>query len=202
MSASWSGNDDGNEKQQLENILITLVKLLQLFADQESEQQTMESLAECMKIAFPGSLKLLLEEFGKEKISVRKCPALMKILERRQRMLNEKLKERPKFTWRMPQATLPLYKHQDVQEFLRSDLEEMIYSPPFRDENELELFIKNYQGFWNNERHYSCKITKDSDTSVLIKKTKKMFEHKIKQYNEFESELGCIKTFIKNLGLN
>jgi hypothetical protein len=62
-----------------------------------------------------------------------------------------------------------------------------------------QSFIKNYQGFWRYDRHYSCKITKYSDSSVLIKKTKEKFEHTANEYNEYESELGCIKTFIKNL---
>jgi len=156
-----------------------------------------------MKRVFPESVKWLLEKFGKESIAVRRSPALLKILEARQRTLNEKIKERPKFTWRMPQSRLASYKYPSVHEFLQSDREEMIYYlPQFRGQGDLEKFIKKYNGFWNNGRQFSCRITKDSDSSVLIKKTKRLFEHRVKEYKECERELGCIKTFIKNLGLN
>lgn len=186
--------EDTNKQEQ---VLIALVKLVQLFA---VDQQTMDSLAECMKSAVQGSVNRLLDEFRKEQIEVRRCEALVKMLEARQRWLAFKLTERPvEFTWRMSQATLPLDEHPLVLEFLHSNSEEMIYSPPFRDQDDLEFFIYYYQGFWCCDRHYSCKITKYSDTSVLIKKTKEMFENTANEYNEYERELGCIKTFIKNL---
>ena len=209
LLASWSSwrrdvvektyQEDTNKQEQ---VLVALVKLLHLFANQTSEQ-TMQSLAECMKSAVLDSVNRLLDEFSKEKIEVRRCPALVKMLEARQRTLNFKLSYRPtEFTWRMSHATLPLDDHPRVREFLHSDLEEMIYSPPFKNQDELEFFIYYYQGFWETDRHYSCKITKHSDTSVLIKKTKEMFENTANKYNEYDSELECIKTFIKNLGLN
>lgn len=200
IGANQYYHSDGNEKQQLEYVIVTLVKLLQQFADQTSEQTT-ESLSESIKIAFPGNVKWLLEKFAKEKIAVRRSPALLKILEARQRTLNEMIKERPKFTWRMPQSRLPSYKHPSVYEFLQSDREEMIYYPSFRCgvEGEIEKFIKKYHGFWNNDRQFSCRITKDSNSSVLIKKTKRLFEHRVKEYKKHERELECIKTFIKDL---
>ena len=85
LLSSWSSwRRDMGEKTYQENtnkqeqVLVALVKLVQLFAvvDQESEQQTMQSLAECMKSAVVGSVSRLLDEFRKEKkIEVRRCEA-------------------------------------------------------------------------------------------------------------------------------
>lgn len=103
--------------------------------------------------------------------------------------LKEKLKEKPTFSWRMPEAEFP--DHKLVEEFLRSDQEKFSYTGVFDANNSAKDFVGKYK-----YRRMGDKFSVDmgyngkgSDGRVRITKTKSYFNEIIRVYEKYEFDL-------------
>ena len=80
-------------------------------------------------------------EFQKEKSALKKCTRIKNLFELRKAALEEKLKNKPPFSWSMPEVKIP--EHPSVQAFLRGEGEKMTYSVPFKTVQEVRNFIND-----------------------------------------------------------
>jgi hypothetical protein len=106
-----------------------------------------------------------------------------------------------KFTWSMPEATMP--EHKEVQKFLRSDSHKMVYSSAFKTSHDAAEFIKLYDVLDSQLKNgYSASMTIDTSTSVKIHKTRKYYESRLsllaKHKQELINTLSLYTNFKKN----
>ena len=207
----WRKNlDDEREEDILveevkkRHVLVIIAKTLHLFHDHPIVNDAFDALIEtALKPTNDEDEDLLFydlsTEFQKEKSALKKCTRIKSLFERRKAALEEKLKQKPPFSWSMPKANIP--EHPSVQVFLRGEDEKMTYSAPFKSAQEVRNFINDYNdcyGWGIYMREFSAKITEKPGKTVLIKKTKKVHEDRVRKYGFYESEIARIKSYFQS----
>lgn len=138
--------------------------------------------------------KNFIDELIKEKEAFASFEPVRQALLSRKVWLETKLAERPPFTWRMPEASLA--EHPLVEQFLRGDDECVIYSAPFFHTLQIKNFINTYRDLegWSN-RGYSIDIRERPERTVLITKTRKIYDRMVLPFSAMEEELKLIEQF-------
>lgn len=135
--------------------------------------------------------------------SVKSSPFVMNVFKVRKQWLEARLAETPPvFSWSMPLASMP--RHPRVEEFLRSDQAEMRYQLDSVDH--VRSFIQLYgsdlsSSGYSDENGYSAQLselTQPNGTSVLIKKTTKLFEQQMAKFKAYADELNKINSFLES----
>jgi hypothetical protein len=88
------------------------------------------------------NLRPLTIELQEEFSFFKDCKPIMDILRHRKQWLEKTVASRVEFNWRMPNASFP--RHPDVERFLKSNEESMVYSTPFHDIDYARNFARKY----------------------------------------------------------
>lgn len=173
-----------------------LLELMDLFPDERDSAKKALS-GEVLKTikqkeSYPDQLCWILENQRELLIMF---PALLSIFVEKKSALEKLAREKPVFSWSMPDAKLSKYPL--VEEFLRSEQTEMRYQ--FNSENDLRMFLNKYQdnfGYSSIENGFSANITALPNRMARIEKTRKLFESKMEVFLSAPGKIQHINDFL------
>ena len=140
------------------------------------------------------SMKNMAFEFLKEEdASLKACPLVREMFEERKKQLDDIIKNFSVFSWRMPYAQIE--GHPRVQEFLRSDLQEMEYQ--IADPSDLAGFIYTCNCSWMQDT-FSVQVSKKSAKVALIKKTKRWYQKQLENRKNHLAEFLYVSAYLSN----
>lgn len=179
--------------------LVTLAKCFIFFA-KKTEAAFEEYKNLIIEEMDKDKLKILLSSFLVEWPCFEKCKPIIELLEQRKTWLENKLKDKPTFNWCMPEASFP--NHPEIEAFLRSDRERMVYSDHFRDAKKARKFVKDHDSSLFRFRLSDAPVTytvkmQAADKTIEITKTKNYFNDKNKIFTSYSEELKKINNSLQ-----
>lgn len=186
-----------------ETVLVVLVKALRFFVDSdEATRQCFDRLKTALHDKLTGDkVYWLVDVFKKEADTFKNYIPLIEIFTQGKNTLQERIDRNLSSvsSWCMPDAKLS--GHPLVEEFLRSDQEEMIYNWPFNSKKHVDKFIEKINDTkWTSssiEFGFSAQLTRLENGAMLIKKTKTLYEGKIRKNSDYQADIQRIDEFLK-----
>jgi hypothetical protein len=174
------------------NLLYNFVTTILLF---ENQEETMEKFKDrVIEFADAGIIAPLISKFMKETAVFKSSPAIRALCEYRQKWLENKIRQKPEFSWHMPNASLPQYPQ--VESFLKSGQTTMVCA--FYGIPDARRFAKMYNN--NFESGFSINSVPNGDTGrnarVTITKTRDYYDKQIRSFRPFEQEMHDLKKFL------
>lgn len=176
------------------NNLLNLVKFLVKFPEQSSMLYEMIKTSMIKLMNEASDFGSFVEVLVKEKQAFKSCRPIVDILEQRRQWLEKKLRERPQFSWKMPNAKMP--NHPKIEQFLWSDQQTLVYGN-LNDHSHLRNFIRKYSNSYSwGDGGYSVEMKEQPGLKVHIKKTRHWFDQKDREFVSYSSEFERIKCFL------
>ena len=173
-------NEDGH--------FMKLTKLIFLFQNRvEFKTISKELFDAIVKSLEPMYFQALLKDFVTALPAYKNSSLVTSLLKYRIDWLKEKLKSKPVFSWRMPEAEFP--HHKVVENFLRSDKEKMIYTGVFDYNDTAKDFVDTYDHC--NQKNFSMDMEycgRGPYGKVKLTKTKRYFTELVDKYNRYVSD--------------
>lgn len=170
---------------------IDLARTILLFKDPECESYMSLFNASIINTLAPNLYPNLLIKIVNHLSEYKSNKFLLDLFKHRINWLEAEIKKiDDKFTWFMPEASMP--EHKEVQEFLRSASHKMVYSSVFKTSHDAREFIKLYGDLDSQLKNgYSADmaIDKNMSTSVKIHKTRKYYESRLSLLVKYKQEL-------------
>lgn len=143
------------------------------------------------------SMEKFANDFAKDRDAqkFKECVHIRRMFEIRKQMLREKVRSRPEFSWSMPHVHFG--KCAQMVEFLRSELPRKEFE--FKSPRDLSIFVENFtQLKLNCENELSATVERTSDKSVVVAKTRELYERKLGQHIDHLVELNSILEFLNS----
>lgn len=192
----WSRriNDDDYGKICKPTNLYDLAKTILLFQDQEGSMEKFKNrIIESVKSQT--IVEHLISMFMKEPAVFKSSPSIRRLCEYRLKWLEDKINQKPVFSWHMPNASFP--KYPQVESFLRSEQTSMDLVKVFSGIQEARRFVNSYNNQVENGFSIKSEAYGVGQTAyVTITKTRHYYDQQISLFKPFEQELQNIQNFL------
>lgn len=186
--------DAQTRSKEAEQVCRILEKVLELLKSTNEQSATVLETVNKVILKSLGEVDGLTERISEQHARFKQYPSIFSTFEVRKTWLENKLKEKPTFSWRMPEATVP--DHPEVEKFLRSEAATLRYQ--FKYVYQLRNFVRAYNDTFGGTatRKFTAKMSEQPGKILLITKTRKWFDDQLNEFTAYASQLEHINSFL------